>query len=183
MNATSREARILLVDDNASDVELTLESFAEAHLANRIDVARSGQEALDRLFGRTSPPDGEDYALPDLILLDLRMPGVDGLEVLRRIKTAPVVRSIPVIVLTSSSQERDRAQSYDTGANSYIVKPVSFEGMLEVARAIEHYWMSINIGPPLPGSDVLDQIMKSFGAASVTIHVGPQPNGDGELPA
>jgi CheY-like chemotaxis protein len=143
-------ARILLVDDNASDVELTLDAFSEARLGNRVDVARSGKDALDRLFGRIGRPDGGRDPLPDLILLDLKMPGIDGCEVLRQVKAAPVLRRIPVIILTSSREEGDRAMSYDTGANSYLVKPVSFEGMLAVVKTIMDYWLTINVGPPLP---------------------------------
>ncbi len=150
MTNLSRSARILLVDDNANDVELTLAAFAEARLANQIDIARSGKEALDRLACRVIGPDGRRAPLPDLILLDLKMPGVDGFEVLRQLKAAPILRRIPVIILTSSREEGDRAMSYDTGANSYIVKPVSFDGMLKVVRDIEDYWLTVNVGPPLP---------------------------------
>jgi CheY-like chemotaxis protein len=146
-------ARILLVDDNANDVELTLDAFSEARLSNQLEVARSGQAALDRLFGRTPRPDGGRNPLPDLILLDLKMPGVDGFEVLRQIKSAPVLRRIPVVILTSSREEGDRAMSYDTGANSYLVKPVSFDGMLEIVGEINDYWLTINVGPPLPDDD------------------------------
>ena len=153
MTSPSRMARILLVDDNANDVELTLDAFGEVHLANRIDVARSGREALELLFGRTPRPDGRRATLPDLILLDLKMPGIDGFEVLRRIKSAPVLRRIPVVILTSSREEGDRAMSYDTGANSYLVKPVSFEGMLGVVKTIADYWLTINVGPPRPDDD------------------------------
>lgn len=150
MKNRKHNARILLVDDNANDVELTLDAFSEAHLANRIDVARSGREALDRLFDGTPRSDGGRHPLPDMILLDLKMPGIDGFEVLRRIKAAPVLRRIPVVILTSSREEGDRAMSYDTGANSYLVKPVSFDGMLGVVQTIEDYWLTINVGPPLP---------------------------------
>ena len=150
MTNQSRTARILLVDDNANDVELTLEAFSEARLAKQIDFARSGREALDRLLGRTRRPDGGREPLPDVILLDLKMPGIDGFEVLRQIKDAPVVRRIPVVILTSSREEGDRAMSYDTGANSYLVKPVSLDGMLTFVRTIHDYWLTINVGPPLP---------------------------------
>lgn len=153
MTNPSRTARILLIDDSASDVELPLDAFGEVHLANRIDVARSGREALDRLFGRTRGPDGRRATLPDLILLDLKMPGIDGFEVLRQIKAAPVLRRIPVVILTSSREEGDRAMSYDTGANSYLVKPVSFDGMVGVVKTIEDYWLTINVGPPLTDDD------------------------------
>jgi CheY-like chemotaxis protein len=153
MTNLPRTARILLVDDNANDVELTLDAFSEGRLANRVDVARSGREALDRLLDRTPGPDGERASLPDLVLLDLKMPGLDGFEVLRQLKAAPVLRRVPVIILTSSREEGDRAMSYDSGANSYLVKPVSFEGMLRVVRTIEDYWLTINVGPPLSDDD------------------------------
>ncbi len=149
-------ARILLVDDNAMDVELALDAFEEVHLANEIEVARSGQGAIDRLFGLGPWADRGHLPAPDLILLDLKMPGVDGFEVLRRLKAAPILRRIPVVILTSSREEGDRAMSYDTGANSYVVKPVSFESFLEVVKKIEAYWLTLNVGPPLPddaGSD------------------------------
>jgi CheY-like chemotaxis protein len=137
-----RMARILLVD-----VELTLDAFNEVCLTNEVEVARSGQEALDRLLGARRSD--RDRPLPDLILLDLKMPGIDGFEVLRRIKGTPVLRRIPVVILTTSREEGDRAMSYDTGANSYVVKPVSFEGFLEVVRKIDDYWVALNVGPPL----------------------------------
>jgi len=152
MNST-RMVRILLVDDNENDVELTLDAFRQERLSNQLEVARSGQEALDRLFGRTRRPDGDREPLPDLILLDVKMPRVDGFEVLRQIKSAPVLRRIPVVILTSSREEGDRAMTYDTGANSYLVKPVSFDGMLEIVRKIEDYWLTINVGPPLHDSE------------------------------
>ena len=151
MTRLSRAARILLVDDNANDVELTLDAFGEVHLANHLEVARSGREALERLFGRTSGPNGGRHPLPDLILLDLKMPGIDGFEVLRQVKAAPRLRRIPVVILTSSREQGDRAMSYDIGANSYLVKPVSFDGMLEIVRTIAGYWLAINVGSPPPG--------------------------------
>jgi CheY-like chemotaxis protein len=152
MTGMARTARILLVDDNANDVELTLDAFTEALPAYPVEVARSGRAALDHLFGRMHGPDGGRPPLPDLILLDLKMPGVDGLEVLRQVKAAPVLRRIPVVILTSSREDGDRAMSYDTGANSYLVKPISFGGMLDVVRTIGDYWLTVNVGPPLPGA-------------------------------
>ncbi len=149
MTNVLHKARILLIDDNANDVELLLDAFREARLSNHLEVARSGQEALDRLFGRKLQPDGRREPLPDLILLDIKMPCVDGFEVLRQIKAARVLRRVPVVILTSSGEEEDRAMTYDTGANSYLVKPVSFDGMLEIVRHIGHYWLTINVGPPL----------------------------------
>lgn len=142
--------QILLVEDNRMDVELTLDAFHEARLMNTVHVASNGQAALDYLFGIGPFADREAYPLPNLILLDLKLPGLDGFEVLKRIKSAPVLKRLPVVILTSSREEGDRALSYDIGANSYLVKPVSFEGFLEVVRQIEGYWLSLNVGPPDP---------------------------------
>lgn len=144
----SRPACILLVDDNRMDVELTQDAFREARLSNRVEVAENGIQALDYLLGRDVYADRSRYPLPDLILLDLKMPGVDGFEVLRRLKETPLLKRIPVVILTSSREEGDRALSYDTGANSYLVKPVSFSGFVEVVREIEDYWLTLNVGPP-----------------------------------
>lgn len=150
MTDTLAPARILLVDDSRMDVELTLDAFRDGQLKNRIDVAMSGQAALDHLAQRCGVgPDGQFRPYPDLILLDLKMPGIGGFEVLRRIKADPILRRIPVVVLTSSREEGDRALSYDCGANSYLVKPVSFEGFLGVVRSIEDYWLSLNVGAPM----------------------------------
>ncbi len=139
---------ILLVEDNRMDVELTLDAFREARLMNTVHVAPNGPAALDYLFGRDQFTDREAYPLPDLILLDLKLPGIDGFEVLRQIKSAPILKRLPVVILTSSKEEGDRALSYDIGANSYLVKPVSFDGFLGVVRQIEGYWLSLNVGPP-----------------------------------
>jgi CheY-like chemotaxis protein len=140
---------ILLVEDNRMDVELMLDVFKEVRLMNPVYVAPNGQEALDYLFGRGKYADRETYPLPRLVLLDLKLPGIDGFEVLRQIKTAPVLKRLPVIILTSSKEDGDRILSYDRGANSYLVKPVSFEGFLEVVRQIKGYWLSLNVDPPL----------------------------------
>jgi CheY-like chemotaxis protein len=144
----AKAARILLVEDNRMDVELTLDAFREGRLANIVHVARDGQEALDYVFGVGKYADRGKYALPDLILLDLKLPRIDGHEVLQRLKATPVIKRIPVIVLTSSKEEGDRALSYDSGANSYLVKPVSFDGFLDVVRQVENYWLVLNVGPP-----------------------------------
>lgn len=143
-----RSAHILLVEDNRMDVELTLDAFREARLLNSVHVAPNGQDALDYLFGRGRYADRNSYPLPHLILLDLKLPGIDGFEVLRRIKATLILKRLPVIILTSSRDEGDRALSYDNGANSYLVKPVSFEGFMDVVRQIEGYWLSLNVGPP-----------------------------------
>ena len=139
---------ILLVEDNRMDVELTLDAFREARLGNVIHVASNGEEALEYLFGKGKFSDRAAYPLPGLVLLDLKMPRVDGFEVLRQIKSTPILKRLPVLILTSSKEEGDRALSYDIGANSYLVKPVSFEGFLRVVRQIEGYWLSLNVGPP-----------------------------------
>jgi CheY-like chemotaxis protein len=141
-------AHILLVEDNRMDIELTLDAFNEAKLLNTIHVASNGQEALDYLFGRDQYGDRNAFPLPNLILLDLKLPGIDGFEVLRQIKSTSVLKRLPVVILTSSKEEGDRALSYDYGANSYLVKPVSFDGFLDVVRQIEGYWLSLNVSPP-----------------------------------
>lgn len=141
-------AQILLVEDNNMDIVLTLDAFREAKLKNAINVARDGKEALDYLFGRDKYADRAMYPLPNLILLDLKMPGIDGFEVLRQIKSTDVLKRIPVVILTSSKEEGDRALSYDIGANSYLLKPVSFDGFTEVVKKIDDYWFTLNINPP-----------------------------------
>ena len=144
----SSAAHILLVEDSRMDIELTLDAFRERRLANEIHVAPGGLEALDYLLGRGIYGDRKKYPLPDLILLDLKMPVVDGHEVLRQIKGFPLLKRIPVIILSSSKEEGDRALSYDNGANSYLVKPVSFDGFLDVVHQIESYWLTLNVPPP-----------------------------------
>jgi CheY-like chemotaxis protein len=144
----AKPAHILLVEDNRLDIELTLDAFKEAHLGNSVHVAKNGLEALDYLFGLKQYGDRERYPLPDIILLDLKMPGIDGFEVLRRVKAEPEVKRIPVVILTSSREEGDLALSYDCGANSYLVKPVSFEGFLKVVQQVQEYWLILNMGPP-----------------------------------
>jgi CheY-like chemotaxis protein len=146
----NKPAHILLVEDNRMDVELTMDAFREARLGNTVHVAWNGQEALDYLFGHGEYADRQAYPLPDLILLDLKLPGIDGHEVLRRVKGTPGLKRLLVVVLTSSKEEGDRALSYDSGANSYLVKPVSFEGFLEVVRQIGDYWLTLNVSPPEP---------------------------------
>ncbi len=144
----AKPSHFLLVEDNRMDIELTLDAFQEARLTNTIHVSRTGQEALDYLFGRDLSADREAYPFPRLVLLDLKLPGIDGFEVLRQVKTTPVLKRLPVVILTSSKEEGDRALFYDIGANSYLVKPVSFEGFLSVVREIEGYWLTLNIEPP-----------------------------------
>lgn len=145
----SRPARILLVEDNRMDIELTLDAFNERRLGNIVHVAPGGREALDYLLGDGEFADRDRHPLPDLILLDLKMPVIDGHEVLRRIKQVPRLKRIPVIILSSSREEGDRAMTYDNGANSYLVKPVSFDGFLDVIQKIDDYWLTLNVSPPL----------------------------------
>ncbi len=145
-----KKANILLVEDNQMDIILTLDAFKQAKLSNMISVAKNGQEALDYIFGHGKYSDRNEYPMPTLILLDLKMPGIDGFEVLRQIKNTDYLKRIPVIILTSSRDEGDRALSYDCGANSYLLKPVSFEGFTEVVKKIDDYWFSLNINANQP---------------------------------
>lgn len=140
---------ILLVEDNPNDVELTLHVFREHHLANRIHVARDGAEALEYVFGAGEAGEPRAPTIPKVILLDLKLPKVDGLEVLRRLKADSRTRTIPVVVLTSSREERDIVESYQLGVNSYIVKPVDFEQFTEAVRQVGFYWLLLN-QPPAP---------------------------------
>jgi two-component system response regulator len=135
---------ILLVEDNPNDVKLTLNAFATANLANSVHVARDGVEALEYVFGAAAYPDGKLPQRPKLILLDLKLPRLNGHEVLKRLKVDPRTSGIPVVVLTSSSEERDVMRTYEVGVNSYIVKPVDFEQFTEAVRDIGKYWLVIN---------------------------------------
>lgn len=140
---------ILLVEDDPDDLELTLETFRAHHLANRIQVARDGEEALEFLFCTGAYADRNPHNGPQLILLDLKLPKIDGLEVLRQIKANPRTRMIPVVMLTSSQEESDLITSYQLGVNSYLVKAVEFEKFSEVLRNLGHYWLLLNKSPPL----------------------------------
>jgi two-component system, response regulator len=139
-----RRADILLVEDNPNDVKLTLLAFKTANLANTVHVARDGVEALEYLFGDASSPDQVLSQRPKLVLLDLKLPRLDGHEVLKRIKGDPRTAAIPVVVLTSSGEERDVMRTYEIGVNSYIIKPVDFEQFTEAVRDIGKYWLTIN---------------------------------------
>ena len=136
---------ILLVEDSDTDLELTLRALKKANVANRIEVARDGSEALDFLFGKGER--GADN--PRLVLLDLKLPKVDGLEVLRAIRANPKTRTVPVVILTSSQEQKDIVESYNLGVNSYIVKPVEFDGFMAAVVELGLYWMLLN-RPPLP---------------------------------
>lgn len=138
------ERRILLVEDNADDEALTLRAFAKTKIENPIDVVRDGQEALDYLLGTDNLP---PRLLPALVLLDLRLPRVDGLEVLRRIRTTPRTELLQVVILTSSDEERDLVNGYRLGANSYVRKPVDFAEFVDATRQLGMYWLLLNESP------------------------------------
>ena len=138
---------ILLVEDNPADLELTLHAFKTHNLASRVHVVRDGAEAVEFLFSSGANGVRSAEEGPKVILLDLKLPKVDGLEVLRRIKTHERLRTIPVVVLTSSQQESDIVQSYHLGVNSYIVKPVDFDHFAEAVRQLGLYWLLLNQPP------------------------------------
>ena len=146
---TANLNRILLVDDSPTDVELTLAALARHHLANQVVVARDGEEALDYLYRRGSfahdPP-----GLPAMILLDIKMPKIDGLEVLRQLKADPALSDIPVVMLTSSRESPDRSACYRLGINSYVTKPVDFHDLVEAVKHIGVFWAMVN----QPGAEV-----------------------------
>ena len=142
---------ILLVEDNPMDRELTKVALREAGLNIPIHMVQNGTEALEYLFGNKQYADRRTYPLPALVLLDLKLPGVSGFEVLRKIKETPVLKRLIVAVLTSSKEEKDRISSYDAGANSYLVKPVSFDGFVRMVRQVADYWLTLNVGPPDAG--------------------------------
>lgn len=148
---TDRQIEILLVEDNNDDVELTLHALRKENLANRIHVARDGEEALEFLFCNGVHADRSFDRPPRLVLLDLKLPKVDGMEVLRKIKGDPRTQSIPVVILTSSKEERDLVQGYGLGANSYIQKPVDFDQFRETVKSVGFYWLLINQAPVTVG--------------------------------
>jgi CheY-like chemotaxis protein len=134
---SDQEVEILLVEDNESDLELTLRALRKVNLANKVRAVRDGAEALEYLFASGAVP-------PRVVLLDLKLPKVDGTEVLRRIKSDPRTALVPVVVLTSSAEERDRLATYQLGANSFIVKPVEFDSFSRAVSEIGLYWMLLN---------------------------------------
>ncbi len=144
---SENNVEILLVEDNPNDVELTLHAFEKNKLANSIHVVRDGEEALDYIFGVGTNIGRDINHKPKLVLLDLKLPKVDGLEVLKRIKSDPRTRFVPVVVMTSSREERDIVESYKLGTNSYIVKPVDFQQFTEAVRTLGLYWMLLNQQP------------------------------------
>jgi two-component system, response regulator len=143
---SNEPVEILLVEDNPADVELALHALRHQKIANRIEVARDGEEALTFLFNGGAP-----HAALRLVLLDLKLPKVDGLQVLRAMKGDPRTRHIPVVILTSSRQEQDLVRSYELGVNSYIQKPVDFDQFTDIVRQLGLYWLLINEPAPVNG--------------------------------
>jgi CheY-like chemotaxis protein len=137
---------ILLVEDNPNDVELTLHAFDKHKLANAIHVARDGQEALDYLAGIDGENGGNPR--PKVVMLDLKLPKVDGLAVLKEIRATPSLRTLPVVMMTSSREERDIVESYDLGVNSYLVKPIDFDKFVDTVQTLGLYWVLLNEPPP-----------------------------------
>ncbi len=144
----TNEVEILLVEDNRADVELALHALRGDNLANRIHVVRDGEEALDFLYCRGVHGQRDPNQRPKLILLDLKLPKVDGLAVLRQVKSDPRLKVIPVVVMTSSKEERDLVQSYELGVNSYIQKPVEFDQFRAAVKQLGLYWLLVNESPP-----------------------------------
>lgn len=139
---------ILLVEDNPDDAALTLRAFKRSHVMNTISVARDGIEALDFLFARGDFGDRSDAPLPTLIMLDLKLPKLDGLGVLKAIRADARTRLLPVVILTSSKEEQDLISSYSLGANSYVRKPVDFAEFVEAVKVLGIYWLMMNQAPP-----------------------------------
>jgi len=142
------QVEILLVEDDPEDLELTIRALNDEHVCNRIQVARDGEEALDFLFCRGAHRERDPDCHPKLILLDLKLPKVDGLEVLEQIKRDPRTRAVPVVILTSSKQEQDLVQGYRLGVNSYIQKPVDFDQFQSTIKQLGYYWLLVNQPAP-----------------------------------
>jgi two-component system response regulator len=142
------EKMILLVEDNPDDEALTLRAFRKNNMRNKLVVVRDGEEALDFLFRRGAYAARSLDEIPEVILLDLKLPKIDGLEVLRQIRADPRTRLLPVVILTSSKEEQDMIEGYSEGANSYVRKPVDFNQFLEAVKQLGLYWLVLNEPPP-----------------------------------
>jgi len=145
------EKTILLVEDNPNDEELTLRALRKANIANEVAIARDGQEALDFLFGTGKYAGRELPSMPAVVLLDLKLPKLDGIDVLQRIRADPRTRLVPVVILTSSSEDEDMVRSYQSGANSYVRKPIEFSAFANAVTQLGMYWVLINQIPPRRG--------------------------------
>ena len=145
--AVTNEVEILLVEDNPNDVELTLRALKKHNITNKVHVVKDGAEALEYIFATGAYASRDINSIPKVILLDLKLPKVDGLEVLRRIKSDERTKMIPVVVLTSSKEEQDLVESYRLGANSYIAKPVDFESFVKAVSELGLYWLLLNQPP------------------------------------
>ena len=143
-----KERTILLVEDNPDDVELTLRALEKHNIKNKVTVARDGAEALDYLFATGAYSDRDTSVMPAVIILDLKLPKVDGLEVLERMRADERTKLVPVVILTSSKEEQDMINGYKFGANSYVRKPVDFTQFVEAARQLGLYWLVVNEPPP-----------------------------------
>lgn len=148
----SHPVEILLVEDNPNDVELEMRAFQKHNLANKVFVVKDGAEALDYLFGQGAYADRDTNVHPKVILLDLKLPKVDGLEVLRRIKSDERTKTVPVVALTSSKEERDLTESYKLGVNSYVAKPIEFDKFVEAVAEMGLYWLLLNKLPREAGA-------------------------------
>src|SRR6266568_9361966 len=144
------EIEILLVEDNPYDAELTIRVLTRRHLANKLVHVKDGVEALDYIFGTGAYAGRDTSQHPKVVLLDLKLPKVDGLEVLRAIKTDPRTRTIPVVIMTSSQEQRDVVDSYNLGVNSYVVKPVDFDQFSKAVSELGCYWVLLNHPPGVP---------------------------------
>lgn len=144
----SRSRIILLVEDNPNDVELTLRAFEKNKIANEIVVASDGEEALDYLFATGAHADRDPNAWPEVVLLDLKLPKMHGLDLLQRLRADARTKRLPVVILTSSNEEKDLIASYDLGANSFVRKPVDFAQFADASRQLGLYWLVLNEQPP-----------------------------------
>lgn len=142
------EKVILLVEDNPDDEDLTIRALRQANVANEIEVVRDGNEAVEFLFCEGEYADRDPSIVPGLVLLDLKLPKLNGIEVLQRMRSDPRTKLIPVVILTSSSEDEDMIQSYESGANSYVRKPVGFADFADAVSQLGLYWMLLNQGPP-----------------------------------
>lgn len=147
-----RDDIILLVEDNPDDADLTMEAFRRSHILNEVVLARDGAEALDYLFGSGAYAQSGPQPLPAVMILDLNLPKIPGLDVLQRVRSSDRTRLLPVVILTTSAEDRDVIESYNLGANAYVQKPVDFDQFIEAASRLGLFWLLVNVQPPHPES-------------------------------